>query len=194
MKTRKRKDKTPSVKAIVEAQSDLLSRLLLPGDPAEHCWACGCPKDKCLAIQRAHIKGYAKGGSWEPANFILLCGRCHGEQPDGADREEQLLWLATREPYIAWERREYAVLHEGIDRVLDVLWLPEESLTAWFRAHGVGDDPSIPNRPSLQAMIDEGMDRSASSGLKNRLANIGIVYAREFRAWALENERFSVAA
>lgn len=60
------------------------------GAPSDECWACRVPG---IVPERAHIVAVLHGGSNDPDNFLLLCGHCHTDQPDGASREQQLDWL-----------------------------------------------------------------------------------------------------
>jgi coenzyme F420-reducing hydrogenase beta subunit len=91
-----RRPKMPSKAEIVEAQRAVWSRLLIDGDPATECWACGATG----SLERAHIVAHRNGGSMDPTNFFLLCHICHEEQPDDATVEAQLFWLANHEAQI----------------------------------------------------------------------------------------------
>jgi len=62
----------------------------------ELCWRCGY-KSK---LERCHIVPDSLGGSKEPKNLILLCGRCHREAPNVADSRLMWRWLrATCVPF-----------------------------------------------------------------------------------------------
>ena len=65
-------------------------------DPDPCCWSCG----KNDTPERAHIVAESLGGSADPLNFLLLCSRCHREQPDTAPREAQMLWIRRRVSYL----------------------------------------------------------------------------------------------
>ena len=54
-----------------------------------HCWRCGCKK----GLQRCHIVPDALGGKDEPANIVLLCGRCHADGPNVDDPEIMWDWI-----------------------------------------------------------------------------------------------------
>ena len=59
----------------------------------ERCWQCGCKR----GLQRCHIVPHALGGEDAPSNLVLLCGRCHLDNPNVADTEvmwglDQGLW------------------------------------------------------------------------------------------------------
>src|SRR5581483_3205674 len=61
------------------------------------CWACGAGDFAETSLERAHIVAVSLGGDSTPSNFLLLCGLCHRDQPDGASREVQLMWLYAHE-------------------------------------------------------------------------------------------------
>jgi hypothetical protein len=97
----KKREGTPRHIEIAIAHEELLKEL--PNAPsnffyASHsCWACGYTKDK-YKPQRAHIVASAHGGSDDdPLNYILLCDKCHQEQPDGYPFDVQLVWLKNHD-------------------------------------------------------------------------------------------------
>lgn len=55
----------------------------------ERCWRCGY-KTK---LERCHIIPYSSGGADIPSNFVLLCKRCHLENPNVMDPEIMWDWL-----------------------------------------------------------------------------------------------------
>lgn len=55
----------------------------------ERCWRCGCEK----ALERCHIIPESLGGKDEPSNLVLLCKRCHLENPNVSDPEIMWDWL-----------------------------------------------------------------------------------------------------
>lgn len=55
----------------------------------EFCWNCGSPKD----LTRCHIIPHALNGKDEPANFVVLCRRCHEEAPNVEDPRIMWDWL-----------------------------------------------------------------------------------------------------
>lgn len=55
----------------------------------ERCWRCGCKR----RLHRCHIVPYSLGGPDEPSNFVLLCARCHMENPNVADPHIMWDWL-----------------------------------------------------------------------------------------------------
>lgn len=55
----------------------------------ERCWRCGCKK----SLQRCHIIPDSLGGKDEPSNLVLLCKRCHLENPNVSDPEIMWDWL-----------------------------------------------------------------------------------------------------
>ena len=55
----------------------------------ERCWRCGCKR----SLERCHIVPSSLGGSDEPANLVLLCKRCHLENPNVSDPEIMWDWI-----------------------------------------------------------------------------------------------------
>lgn len=55
----------------------------------EICWRCGCKKN----LERCHIIPDSLGGKDEPSNLVLLCKRCHIDNPNVADPDIMWNWL-----------------------------------------------------------------------------------------------------
>lgn len=55
----------------------------------ERCWRCGCKRH----LERCHIVPDSLGGKDEPSNLVLLCARCHKENPNVGDPEIMWDWL-----------------------------------------------------------------------------------------------------
>ncbi|WP_434294973.1 HNH endonuclease [Clostridium botulinum] len=55
----------------------------------ERCWRCGCKK----SLERCHIVPDALGGEDKPSNLVLLCHRCHLDNPNVTDPEIMWDWL-----------------------------------------------------------------------------------------------------
>ncbi len=55
----------------------------------ERCWRCGCKG----TLERAHIVPASLGGRDEPSNLVLLCRRCHLENPNVSDPEIMWDWI-----------------------------------------------------------------------------------------------------
>lgn len=55
----------------------------------ERCWRCGCKR----RLQRCHIVPDSLGGEDKPSNFVLLCARCHLDNPNVADPDIMWDWL-----------------------------------------------------------------------------------------------------
>lgn len=55
----------------------------------ERCWRCGHKR----GVERCHIVPDSLGGEDIPANFVLLCKRCHLDNPNVADTEVMWDWL-----------------------------------------------------------------------------------------------------
>ena len=110
----------------------------LPGDLAElkasqlriMCWACWAESQ---AVQRCHIVAHSHGGSNDPANYFLLCWRCHRDQPDGAPIGAQLRWLATA-PH--WMSRVATQARKTIDACAGSLGLTDDQLAEGILSRG----------------------------------------------------------
>ena len=62
----------------------------------ERCWRCGSKR----RLERCHIIPRSLGGEDIPRNYVLLCKRCHLENPNVYDPEIMWDWLkAYKEPY-----------------------------------------------------------------------------------------------
>ncbi|VDN46675.1 HNH endonuclease [Petrocella atlantisensis] len=55
----------------------------------ERCWRCGYKRK----LQRCHIIPDSLGGKDEPSNYVLLCERCHIDNPNVNDTEIMWDWL-----------------------------------------------------------------------------------------------------
>jgi hypothetical protein len=66
-------------------------------DADTHCWNCGDDKKekvgKKVKLERCHIVPHALGGKDEPANYVLLCHRCHYESPDSINPKYMWDWI-----------------------------------------------------------------------------------------------------
>ncbi len=58
-------------------------------DALERCWRCGCEHN----LERCHIVPEALGGKDEPSNLVLLCHRCHIDNPNVMDSEIMWDWI-----------------------------------------------------------------------------------------------------
>lgn len=62
----------------------------------ERCWRCGSKR----SLERCHIIPRSLGGEDVPSNYVLLCKRCHLENPNVYDPEIMWDWLkAYKENY-----------------------------------------------------------------------------------------------
>ncbi len=95
----------PSRRRIVEAQHEIIQELRIE-DPDGSCWGCGlwAPLDADEHWQeRCHIVPHGApyfGPDNDPANYLLLCHRCHKNQPDDQSRAVQIAWLKTIVPWV----------------------------------------------------------------------------------------------
>jgi hypothetical protein len=55
----------------------------------ERCWRCGYKK----TLERCHIVPHSLGGKDIPSNYVLLCKRCHIDNPNVSDPEIMWDWL-----------------------------------------------------------------------------------------------------
>lgn len=55
----------------------------------ERCWRCGYKS----ALEMCHMVPASLGGSADPSNLVLLCGRCHREAPNARDPKYMWIWL-----------------------------------------------------------------------------------------------------
>ena len=55
----------------------------------ERCWRCGCQR----SLERCHIVPDSLGGVDTASNLVLLCKRCHLDNPNTADPEIMWDWL-----------------------------------------------------------------------------------------------------
>lgn len=55
----------------------------------ERCWRCGYKRK----LERCHIVPASRGGEDKPSNFVLLCKKCHKENPNITDSKIMWDWL-----------------------------------------------------------------------------------------------------
>lgn len=55
----------------------------------ERCWRCGSK----VTLERCHIVPDSLGGEDTPSNLVLLCRRCHLENPNVTDPEIMWDWI-----------------------------------------------------------------------------------------------------
>ncbi|MBP2025082.1 HNH endonuclease [Peptoniphilus stercorisuis] len=55
----------------------------------ERCWRCGYK----VPLERCHIIPDSLGGEDSPENLVLLCKRCHIENPNGFDKDIMWDWI-----------------------------------------------------------------------------------------------------
>lgn len=87
-----RKNIKTSKKEIADYWFSIIDECGLSVDAAEaheRCWRCGCeyPLEKC------HIIPDSLGGKDKASNLVLLCCRCHVENPNVTDPEVMWDWL-----------------------------------------------------------------------------------------------------
>lgn len=91
---RKSRAGLPKHSQIVNAQNLLLKILskTIRDNPERSCWSCGLIYSNAKPV-RAHMESNETMGKMHPANFLLLCRKCQNNQPTGASRELQIMWL-----------------------------------------------------------------------------------------------------
>lgn len=62
-------------------------------EAGERYWRCGCERN----LERCHIIPRSLGGEDVPSNYVLLCKRCHLDNPNVADPEIMWDWLRAYE-------------------------------------------------------------------------------------------------
>lgn len=77
-------------------------------DAHERCWRCGYKKK---ALERCHIIPHSLGGKDTPSNFVLLCQRCHIDNPNVSDPE--IMWDWLRAYKVPWYDTFWAI--EGMN-------------------------------------------------------------------------------
>jgi hypothetical protein len=148
------------------------------------CWACGASppvREKQYRPYRCHIEQYLPDKLDQPDNFILLCDRCHREQPDALPKEILKYWLATRESKTQYDERLIARLRAGCellkkefgDLVVDVAYKEltddiKERCESWIKQY-------------LQ-------NRLVGQGTGNRSANIEWGSFAEIHKWCVANK------
>lgn len=55
----------------------------------ERCWRCA----RKTRLERCHIIPHSRGGEDTPSNLVLLCKKCHLENPNITDTEIMWDWL-----------------------------------------------------------------------------------------------------
>lgn len=81
-----------SKKEIVEYWFSIVDECGLSVDASEaheRCWRCGYKQ----SLERCHIIPNSLGGEDKSSNLVLLCKRCHLENPNIADKEIMWDWL-----------------------------------------------------------------------------------------------------
>lgn len=101
------------------------------GEPS--CFACGWmaadPDEDPIVwaawdlakLERCHLVPHALGGPDEPANLVLLCGRCHSEAPDVRDAGYMLRWIGA---HASWGHR----LSQEMQAAMDLAGLSEDMM------------------------------------------------------------------
>lgn len=131
-------------KQIVEYWNSKVNELDITVDWCEAekcCWRCGIE----TSLQRAHIIPDSLGGKDEPANLILLFGRCHGEAPNVADPEIMWEWLKAYNTHsitslgVLMALREYKFIYKNsfthdAEYILNKANITEESDCARIKA------------------------------------------------------------
>jgi hypothetical protein len=82
-----------SAERIVEYWAPRIDECDLPldwADALDHCWRC---TENTTRLQRCHIVPASRGGRDEPSNLVLLCTRCHRENPNVSDAAIMWQWI-----------------------------------------------------------------------------------------------------
>lgn len=97
----------------------------------ERCWRCGCEYN----LERCHIVPESLGGKDEPSNLVLLCHRCHLDNPNITDPEIMWDWIrAYGVPFYDtfWDlmgKKEYELIYNKsfYSELIDLGIKPEEA-------------------------------------------------------------------
>jgi 5-methylcytosine-specific restriction endonuclease McrA len=177
----------PKHRAIVTAQQELLKWCpnlegASKNDLEYVCWACGARNE--TRATRCHIERYEPNEADRPDNFILLCDRCHREQPDALPKEALKYWLATRESKTKHDERIMAVFNAAFTL------LPKEFgdfVVRVVRTDMENDVKSWIAR--CESWIEQYVQtKSAGQGSQNRNANIEWSWFAEIYKWCLANK------
>ncbi len=105
----------------------------------ERCWRCGCEHN----LERCHIVPASLGGKDEPSNLVLLCHRCHLDNPNITDPEIMWDWIrAYGVPMYGtfWGilgMKEYAfIYHKSFyTEILDLGITPDDEFMEYFNTN-----------------------------------------------------------
>lgn len=168
-------------RAIVNSQQELLKWCpnvegVLKNDLKYVCWACGRRSKEKLT--RCHIDQYLPERPDQPSNFILLCDRCHREQPDALPKEALKYWLSTRESETEyWERRK--AVFDAASALLTKEFGDLVVRLAYTELEQAGDIKSVMKRYG---------QNSAGQGSGNVEANMLWGYFAEIHKWCVANK------
>ena len=150
------------------------------------CWACGVGRDAKrrseLKLTRCHIARYQPNEAECPENYILLCDRCHREQPDAMPKEVIRYWLETRESERDYNKR-------IADTLLAACKLLERDFgsfamdVGWRTLAGDGDFTN-----SLKSCYIRYAEQSAGAHSTNQMANGRWAVVAELHKWCVENK------
>ncbi len=183
MKNTSKPKNRPSIRRIVRAQEDLIKDMWSLSeieDIAEYesiCWACEAEL-KHSKLYRAHIVSQKNGGDNQPNNFVLLCKRCHEEQPDAVSKETLISWIKnhTLEINIQFQRANEAT--DLLFREAAKYGNPEEVYLKYIESIG-GDD-------AIRFIVKKAMMKN--SGLRNADSNFQYSIVDHFNHWAVAHE------
>lgn len=131
------------------------------------CWRCGWGAGNTAGLERAHITASRISEFHDPINLLLLCHTCHRQQPDGADRNEQLNWVlngAWSEIVVGRNLLE-ASMGKSVEELIDVLMKLHENDKELVMLH-------------WRKMLSEASQITAANTYSNTIANLGILARR----------------
>jgi hypothetical protein len=170
----------PDHRAIVNAQQELLKWCpnvegVSKKDLEYVCWACGGRSTQRLT--RCHIEQYLRETADQPSNLIILCDRCHREQPDALRKEVLKYWLSTRESETKYYERKMAVCNAAF------ALLPKEFGDLVVRVARGDMEHNIKSwTERCESWIEQYLQtKSAGRGSGNRTANIEWAWFSEIR-------------
>jgi 5-methylcytosine-specific restriction endonuclease McrA len=137
------------------------------------CWACGASGTEKLT--RCHIDQYQPNEACRPENFILLCDRCHKDQPDALPKEVIKYWLSTREPEAKYNARMKALF----DAAMELL---KRDFGCFLVEVACGELAC-----DISRLMETYVQKSAGQNSRNMRANLQWGWLAEVHNWCVAN-------
>ena len=114
----------------------------------ERCWRCGYEH----SLERCHIIPDSLGGEDEPSNLVLLCRRCHLDNPNVTD--PQIMWDWIRSYEVPFYDTFWSILGQH-----EYEFIYGRSLSEELCALGVVEEKEIEN--TIKSIMDELMKEAS---------------------------------